>query len=292
MEQHWRLDSGGPHQPSADVSRTAAGVALLRAVHQVLDQPPYVLDDWVALRLLGPGADQRIRDGAARFQSPAARGLRAHVVLRSRFAEDRLAAAVARGVGQYVVLGAGFDTFAYRQPEWATGLRVYKVDRLATQEEKRTVLANAAIDVPRNVVYVPVDFERETTGDRLVLNGFDPAQPAFFSWLGVTMYLDEQAIDDGLEFVVACRSGSEIVLTFATAPDRDEPRRRLADMVSALGEPWKSYFTPATITGTLRMAGFAAITLPTAEELDERYFRGRLDTLQAPRRQSIVAAIV
>ena len=118
-------------------SRTALATAYMRAAHQLLDPPPRILEDPAAIAVLGPGAEQVIRESAARSQAPESRALRAHMVLRSRFAEDRLAAAVGRGVTQYVILGAGFDTFAVRQPAWAQQLRILEVDHAGTQELKR-----------------------------------------------------------------------------------------------------------------------------------------------------------
>src|SRR5206468_327069 len=142
--------------------RTAAGVAWLRAAHQVLDDLPRVLDDPAIVALLGPRVIQEMRDDPSRAQTQGARMLRAHVVLRSRFAEDRLALAVQRGVEQYVVLGAGYDTFTVRQPDWARGITVIEVDRAPIQEEKRDRLANAGLRAPANVRFVSIDFHSET----------------------------------------------------------------------------------------------------------------------------------
>jgi methyltransferase (TIGR00027 family) len=206
-------------------SRTAAGVAWLRAAHQTLDDPPRILDDPAIVALLGPTAAERLRAEWARAQTPGTRALRAHVVLRSRFAEDRLALAVARGVRQYIVPGAGYDTFIVRQPAWAHDLRIVEVDQPGTQAEKRARLAAAGLDVPDNVVFADVDFEHETLTDGLARHRIALDTPTFFSWLGVTMYLSEPAVDAVLRTVARCPAGSEIVFTFVQPRGRETPSR-------------------------------------------------------------------
>ena len=145
-----------------NASQTALVTAYLRAAHQVLDQPPLILDDPVALRLLGSGAEQRIREGTDRYQSPEAVSLRSHVVLRSRFAEDRLLVAVQRGVSQYVIVGAGFDTFALRQTRWADSLAIIEVDHPGSQAAKQSRIAEARMQIPKNQVFAGIDFEHES----------------------------------------------------------------------------------------------------------------------------------
>src|SRR5271157_5401130 len=142
--------------PQRNFSRTALGVAALRAVHQLLDGEPKILDDPIAARLLSADVLQQIQSNPARIHEPPDRGLRSHVVLRSRYAEERMAEAVQRGVRQCVILGAGFDTFAYRQPDWARSLRIYEVDHCATQAEKRQRLQAAGIPIPANLEFVAV----------------------------------------------------------------------------------------------------------------------------------------
>src|SRR5262249_22024613 len=152
---------------------------------------------------------------------------RSHVVLRSRVAEDRLADAVARGVRQYVVLGAGFDTFAYRQPDWASGLRIFEVDHPESQAAKFAALASAGVTVPRNVTFVPVDFERESLAHALSAARFDAARPAFVSWLGVMVYVDAAAAASVFRMVASLPASSEIVFTFAPRRDPSEGPSRL-----------------------------------------------------------------
>ena len=170
-------------------SHTAIGTAYLRAAHQLLDAQPRILNDPVALSLLGPGALQLFQNTANYYRTPESLALRAHVVLRSRFAEDRLAAAVLCGVTQYVILGAGFDTFALRQPSWAQALKIFEVDHSGTQAMKRSHLASAGLAMPENAVFANIDFEHEPLHDGLLRYHISMDEPTFFSWLGVTMYL-------------------------------------------------------------------------------------------------------
>ena len=170
-------------------SHTALVTAYLRAAHQIIDSGLLVLEDPIALPLLGSKAEGRIRGTTERYMTDRAKILRAHIVLRSRYAEDRLKLSRLRGTSQYVLLGAGFDTFAFRQPPWATGLRIYEVDHPGTQQEKQSRIFNAGITVPQNLVFVGIDFERESLEDRLAAANVRKDVPTFFSWLGVTMYL-------------------------------------------------------------------------------------------------------
>lgn len=280
-------------------SRTALGVAWLRAAHQLLDPPPRVLEDPAAVALFGAGAEEALRSAAPRLQTPGARGLRAHVLLRSRYAEDRLERAVARGVRRYVVLGAGYDTFIVRQPAWARELRITEVDRAAIQEGKRERLAEVGLAVPGNVEFLSMDFESETLAEGLRRGGVRGSEPAFFSWLGVTMYLTEPAIDAVLATVASFPTGSEIVLTFAQPRDpRAEDagyagsrgRPTLAERAAAVGEPWLTYFTPESLARKLRGAGFRSVDILTPEISAERYFGAAPGALPPPRRTSIASA--
>ncbi len=176
-----RMDTGAP-------SSTALGAAKLRAVHQILEYPR-VLHDPYAIRILGPGAETELRAGLAKYQEARTRGLRAGMVLRSRYADDRFRAALARGVRQYVVLGAGLDTFAWRNQYPEHLLRIFEIDHPATQAWKRARLAEMGMAVPRALTFAPVDFERESLSEGLARAGFRTDQPAFFSWLGAAIYL-------------------------------------------------------------------------------------------------------
>jgi methyltransferase (TIGR00027 family) len=258
-------------------SRTAYGVAMSRAAHQIFDLPR-VFEDPAALTILGPKITGGIRAAERRFNSRYARYLRAFLVARSRLAEEALSEAVARGVRQYVLLGAGLDTFAYRNPHAAGGLRVFEVDDPATQEWKRQLVSHARLKSQGSLVYVPVNFEREQLAERLIANGFQRGAPAFFSWLGVTMYLTQDAIQETLRFVaqpMASRSG--IIFDYLTVPPRWDFLRRwglkvLMRRVAAAGEPWQTFFDPAALQGDLTRLGFATVRDFGRDELNARFF--------------------
>jgi methyltransferase (TIGR00027 family) len=270
-------------------SGTARGVAVMRAAHLIIDGKPPVLNDTVAVRLLGGDIEEQIRAHADELQAPPSRGLRSHVVLRSRFAEDTLMDAVADGAEQYVLLGAGGDTFAYRQPEWAHGLTVIEVDHPASQSAKRRGIAAAGIEVPPNVRFADVDFERETLADGFARCGVDTAKRTFFSWLGVTMYLTRDAIEATLRTVLSFPMGSGIVLTFAHT---ESAASRLAEGSASAGEPWVSFFTPEELEAMLRSLGFSDVRFLSREEAERRYYANRTDGFAAPPRVSIAAASV
>jgi methyltransferase (TIGR00027 family) len=277
-----------PRPPRA-ASGTAYFVAVLRAAHLIIDGKPAVLNDTVAGRLLGSQVEAQIRARADELQTPDARGLRSHVLLRSRFAEDALMDAVADGVEQYVLLGAGLDTFAYRQPAWAQGLTVIEVDHPASQAGKRGALAGAGIEVPPNVRYADIDFERETLAQGLARCGVHTAKPTFFSWLGVTMYLTREAIEATLRTVLSFPKGSGIVLTYAHTASAAS---QLAEGSASGGEPWVSYFTPEEVEAMMRSLGFSDVSFLSREEAERRYYADRTDGFPPPSRVTIVAASV
>jgi methyltransferase (TIGR00027 family) len=271
-------------------SRTALGTAYLRAAHQLLDAQPRILEDPVALPLLGPAASQRINDGTDQYRTPEMLALRAHVVLRSRFAEDRLAVAVLRGIKQYVILGAGFDTFPLRQPPWARALKILEVDHPATQAMKRSRLAAADLAMPENAGFASIDLEDESLRHGLLRYHVSVEQPTFFSWLGVTMYLKEDAIDAVLRSVATFPAGSEMVLTFAPSPN--DSSSSLARRVASLGEPWVSYFESEALEAKLRSTGFSKVEFLSPAEAEVRYFRQRPADLPVPKRTNVLSAVV
>jgi methyltransferase (TIGR00027 family) len=261
----------------------------LRAAHLVIDGKPAVLNDTVAARLLGGDIEAQIRAHADELQTPPTRGLRSHVVLRGRFTEDALMDAVADGVEQFVLLGAGLDTFPYRQPSWAHRLTIIEVDHPASQGGKRAMLAAAGIEIPPNVRFADVDFERETLSQGLARLGVDTSKRTFFSWLGVTMYLTREAIEATLRTVLSFPRGSGIVLTFAHAASKAS---QLAQGSASGGEPWISYFTPEEFEEMLRSLGFSDVSFLSREEAERRYYANRTDGFEAPPRVSVVAASV
>ena len=270
-------------------SHTALGTAYLRAAHQLLDAQPLLFDDPVALPLLGSKAIKLIQNTADNYRSPEMLALRAHVVLRSRFTEDRLAAAVSRGITQYVILGAGFDTFALRQPTWAKNIKIIEVDHAGTQTMKRSHIAAAGLAMPENAVFADIDFEHESLLDGLLRYGVKMDEPTFFSWLGVTMYLKEDAIDAVLRSVAMFPAGSEIVLTFVQPPS-DSPTP-LAHSAASFGEPWMSYFEPDVLEVKLHSAGFSKVEFLSPTEAEARYFRQRPKDLPVPKQINILSAV-
>ena len=238
-------------------SRTARRVAIRRAAHQLLDHPR-VLDDPLALRIIGAEAAEELRSNPKEHHA-FSRAFRAFMAARSRYAEDELAGAVARGVRQYVVLGAGLDTFAYRNPH--AGLRVFEVDHPATQAWKREQLEAADIAIPVALTFVPVDFERQTLAEGLGQSGFDLSAAAFFSWLGVTPYLTRDACMSTLSLIATMPAGSGVVFDFAVDPALLNAGQRqaldaLSERVARYGEPFQLFFDPEKLQDELKGMGF------------------------------------
>jgi methyltransferase (TIGR00027 family) len=266
-------------------SRTAMGVAIRRAAHQLLDRPRRVLDDPLALLVIGEEVRSRLERAPEEQETRFSRALRAFVVARSRFAEDELTRAVERGVKQYVVLGAGLDTFGYRNPYPPSALRVFEVDHPATQAWKRTRLAAAGVAIPAALTFAAVDFERQTLVDGLSAAGFDPAAATFFSWLGVTMYLTTEAVRSVIELVASTPPAGGLVFDYAVPRASLSPLGRLAfdavaERVKAAGEPFQATFDPGELRDQLFRAGFRVVEELGRDELNARYFRDRPDHLR------------
>jgi methyltransferase (TIGR00027 family) len=261
-------------------SRTAQRVAIRRAAHQLLDQPR-VLDDPLALRIIGSEAEQALRSNPKEDHG-FARAFRAFMAARSRYAEDELSRAVGHGVRQYVVLGAGLDTFAYRNPH--PGLRVFEVDHPATQVWKREQLQAGEIAIPASLTFVPIDFERQTLAGGLEQAGFDAGEAAFFSWLGVTPYLSREACMATLGFIAKMPAGSGVVFDFAVDRKLLNVGQRIAlevlsKRVAAAGEPFQLFFDPGKMRDELMEMGFQRTELLQGKELNARYFKDREDGL-------------
>jgi len=274
-----------------EVSRTALAVAHLRAAHQIFDAEPRIFDDPVAVPILGAAGRARLLAAAGRHAEEKRRALRSHVVLRARFVEDRLRLAAQRGVRQYVILGAGLDTFALRQPEWARGLRIVEIDHPATQAHKRRLLSESGLELPDNAALVPVDFERRNMAEALADGGVDPAAPAFFAWLGVVMYLPQPVVDEALRELARFPAGSEVVVSFRPPPqgensDRDALARRVAD----LGEPFVNFHTAGAIIADLLRAGFGSAGTLGPEEA-AAYYAGRPPDLPPPQARRLAWAL-
>ena len=237
-------------------SQTAVGAAGYRAAHQVLDGGT-VFRDPFALQILGSGGEAIVADLTA---DPVHTPMRLFMAARSRFAEDSLTAAVSRGVRQAVILGAGLDTFAFRNPHVAQGLRVFEVDHPATQAWKRRRLIEVGIATPPNLIFAAIDFESQGLLQELQAAGFDPRLPAFFIWLGVVPYLRSTAITATL-CDIARVPGSEVVFDYSEPLENYPPARRaeaaaLGAWVAGLGEPWLTHFDPPAIARDLQDLGF------------------------------------
>jgi methyltransferase (TIGR00027 family) len=284
-------------EQARSASKTALGVAYLRAAHQMLDATPLIFDDPVALRLLGEEGRRHILEHEGRYSLPAARGLRSHLVVRSRFAEDRLEEAVARGINTYVILGAGFDTFAYRQPEWAEGMRIIEIDHPESQAAKKARLKTAGIEIPSNVEFADIDFEHETLDEGFRRHGVSLREKTFFSWLGVTVYLTEDAVEDVFRELARFRPGSEVAFTFSQPREPESlwqrvlKRPSLATMAAMAGEPWLTYYEPEKLRCMLLETGFSEVYFLTPDESRRRYFADGRTDIPVPRRTSIASAL-
>jgi methyltransferase (TIGR00027 family) len=266
-------------------SKTAQRVAMRRAAHQLLDDPK-VFDDPVALRIIGnEGAAVLQADPRQCEATPLSPYLRAFVAARSRYAEDELALGIRRGVRQYVILGAGLDTFAYRNPHPEGVLHVFEVDHPATQTWKRARLEEIGMTLPGDLTFVPVDFETQTLVEELRGAGYDPSIGTFFSWLGVTEYLTTEAVLGTLRFIVSAPVGSGVVFDYMISPSLLTPAHRsvfdaLARLVASAGEPWQAFFDPGLLTRDLRAMGFKYIEDKGPEEINATYFKNRKDGLR------------
>jgi len=266
-------------------SGTAQRVAMRRAAHQLLDDPK-VFDDPVALRIIDKESASALQADPHQFEAtPLSPYLRAFVAARSRYAEDELALGVRRGVRQYVILGAGLDTFAYRNPYPEGVLRVFEVDHPATQTWKRARLEEMGIALPSDVTFAPVDFETQTLEEGLRSTGCDPDKCTFFSWLGVTEYLTTEVVMATLRFIASAPVQSGVVFDYMISPSLLTPAQRsrfdaLAQRVASAGEPWQAFFDPELLTRDLRAMGFGYVEDKGPEEINVRYFKNRKDGLR------------
>ncbi len=265
---------------------TAIRVALWRALHVEVDPPPHVLEDEIGLRLAAPEDGWRHRpDMDPGGTSP----FRASIVARARYIEDLVAEEAGRGVGQYVILGAGLDTFAQRRPEIASRLLIFEVDRPGPQAWKRQRLAELGPAVPEWLRLVPVDFEAgDAWWPRLAAAGFDTARPAVVASAGVSMYLTRDAVAATLRRVAALAPGSALVMTFLLPFQFADPEIRPAleraeRGARASGTPFLSFFTPPEMLALARKAGFREVRHVSADDLARCYFTGRADGLRPPK---------
>ncbi|QTE00066.1 class I SAM-dependent methyltransferase [Streptomyces cyanogenus] len=278
-------------RPAVLPDHTAVRTALWRALHLRADPPPHVIEDEIGLRLADPGDDWRSRPDMDERET---RPVRASIAARARFVEDLVAEQAARGVDQYVLLGAGLDTFAQRRPEIAAGLRVFEADRPGPQEWKRRRLTDLGYGVPDWLRLVPVDFEGDWWG-RLLAAGLDPGRPAVVACTGVTMYLTRDAVEASFRQVATLAPGSVLATTFLRPAEDVEPALRPFHQAAergarAAGTPFLSYFTPPQILDLIRGTGFRDARHIPAEELTRRYFTARPDGLRPSRAEELVLA--
>lgn len=263
---------------------TAVRVALWRALHVEADAPPHVIEDVVGLELVAP--DQGWRDRPD--MSPFTRAFRASIVARARFIEDLVAERVAHGVEQYVILGAGLDTFAQRRPELASRMRVFEIDQPGPQAWKRQRLKELGLGIPPFLHLVPVDFEAgDGWWERLSAAGFDAARPAIVASTGVSMYLTQQAIAATLRQVATLAPGSTLAMSFMLPIEMADPEvrpgiERAAQGARANGTPFISFFTPEQMLALARTCGFDTVEHVSAAALAARYFANRTDGLRPP----------
>ncbi|MFE2943505.1 class I SAM-dependent methyltransferase [Streptomyces sp. NPDC059255] len=274
---------------------TAVRVALWRAMHVQADPPPHVIEDEIGLRLAAPGEGWRHRPD---MDPRATAGFRAAVVARARFVEDLVAEQAGRGVTQYVILGAGLDTFAQRRPELAARLRVFEIDRPGTLAWKRRRLTELGYGVPDGLRLVPVDFE--AGGDwweELAAAGFDPGLPAVVACTGVTMYLTEEATAATLRRLAGLAPGSTLALTFllpaGLLDEADRPALEATKpQARAAGTPFISFYTPREMLALARAAGFEDTRHVPGTALADRYFAGRSDGLRPSSGEDFLVASV
>jgi methyltransferase (TIGR00027 family) len=271
---------------------TAVRVALWRALHVEVDPPPHVLEDGIGLRLAAPEDGWRRRPD---MDPQGTRLFRASIVARARFIEDLVVEQAGRGVGQYVILGAGLDSFAQRRPEIASGLRIFEVDQPGPQAWKRQRLIELGFGIPEGLRLVPVDFEAGGSWwERLAAAGFDTARPAVVASTGVSLYLTKDAVAATLRQVATLAPGSSLAVTFILPIELAEPEERPGYEAAergarASGTPFISFFTPAEMMALAREAGFRKVRHVSATTLAERYFAGRTDGLRPGSEALLVA---
>jgi methyltransferase (TIGR00027 family) len=272
---------------------TAVRVALWRAMHVELDAPPHVFEDEVGLALAAPDAGWRRRPD---MNAQATSGFRASIVARARFVEDLVIEAAARGVRQYVLLGAGLDTFAQRRADLAARLRVFEVDQPDTQRWKQERLVALGYGLPEWLRFVPVDFERGASWwAQLLAAGFDANAPALVASTGVSLYLTEEAIAATLRTVARLAPGSTLAMTYMlplelVAPDERVSREFAERGARASGTPFISFFSPAQATALALACGFKTARHVSAADHIARYFADRADGLRPAMSEEILVA--
>lgn len=274
---------------------SALKVAILRAAHQLLDTP-LVFEDDLAVGILGAEGEACLRCEVCRVDDSRPKGFRASMVVRSRLAEDEWDRARQSNVCQYVILGAGLDTFAYRNPNH-DACRVFEVDLPDMMEWKRESLRMAGIEEPDSLTFVPTDFEHGSLAKALKKKGFDPNAPAFFSWLGVTFYLEEGTFVHTLRFIGSLPPGSGVVFDYAVQPNLLPPETQqavesLVKRSAERGEPWKTFLDPNSLPDTLHTLGFTDVEDFDPEKINALYLSGRTDGMRKGSMTNVICARV
>jgi len=281
---------------SGQPSRTLLPPAVRRAAHQLLDSP-LIFNDPVAVGLVPEAEAESIRADLSSHETMDSILLRSLFVLRSRFAEDRLREAAARGVRQYVIVGAGLDTFPWRQPRYARDMQIFLADHVASLAWTQVKFWERGLPKPTNLTFVPLDLEQERIGETLAAYGFDLGVATFCSVLGVTQYLERPSIEALLRFVASLKDGSEIVFSYVPrAEELEGADRDLAEASAAragrFGEPWKTRFRAEELVALLGAASFREVSHLTPEHARQRYFAGRTDGLRPASWEQLMAAVV
>jgi len=277
-------------------SHTAKYAAICRAAHYVIDEKPVILADSFARAFAGFGSDEALLWALRNKWIMPPSQMRALSAVRTRYAEDELAEAVKRGISQYIVLGAGLDSFAYRCPASMHEIRIFEVDHPVSNAFKRDLVVKLGIQLRRTVTYVSVNFETQCLVESLINNGIDQDAPAFISWLGVTQYLTREAIFRTLQDLrEAVARGSELVVQYVAPPEATGQEEAaaiasIAARAAAFGEPWISFFAPEEFEGLLETVGFEPVVHFGAEQASARYLAHRTDGLQLPNFFSVVKA--
>lgn len=262
-------------------NHTAERTALWRALHVKVDALPHIIEDEVGLALLAPGESWRNRPD---MDVEATRRIRASMVARARFVEDRAIEGAGAGVYQYVILGAGLDSFTVRRQDVADRLKVFEVDQPETLQWKERRLRDMGFALPQGLRFVPVDFEKGSWWEELLKAGFDPGQPTVVSCTGVSLYLTRDAILDTLRRIAGFAPGSTLAMTFILPaeliPAEERPMQKTSEKgASAGGTPFVSFFSPEDMLALAREAGFPKMQIVSGNELGQRYFAGRTDGL-------------
>jgi methyltransferase (TIGR00027 family) len=280
--------------PSAPDS-TAVRVALWRALHVEVDPPPHLLKDDIGLRLIAPEEGWRQRPD---MHPQGTRGYRLSIVTRARFIEDLVQEQASKGVDQYVILGAGLDTFAQRRPDLLSRLKIFEIDQPGTQEWKKRRLTELGFGIPDHLKFVPVDFEANDSWKlKLADAGFDFRRPAVLACAGVTMYLTEASILAMLREVSSLARGSTLVMTFILPLDlidaEERPQHQMVyERAREAGTPFLSFLSPSDALTLAREAGFSRAEAISKKDLIQRYFADRSDGLQLASGEEILVATV